>query len=97
MATQALIFVIETVINLFVLAVLTRIGWTVKRQSGSHRTLARTDWPDVVFAFHDDEELGPRMLSRSREDVYPRLGTRTAARRGRQQSDPPADRQHVPD
>ena len=47
-----------------VLAVLTRIGWTVKRQSGSHRTLARTDWPDVVFAFHDDEELGPRMLSR---------------------------------
>ena len=21
-------------------------------------------WPDVVFAFHDDEELGPRMLAR---------------------------------
>jgi hypothetical protein len=28
------------------------------------RTLARPDWPDVVFAFHDDEELGPRMLAR---------------------------------
>ena len=47
-----------------VLAALTRIGWALKRQSGSHRTLARPDWPDVVFAFHDDEELGPKMLSR---------------------------------
>jgi predicted RNA binding protein YcfA (HicA-like mRNA interferase family) len=47
-----------------VLAALTRTGWAVKRQSGSHRTLARRDWPDVVFAFHDDEELGPRMLAR---------------------------------
>jgi predicted RNA binding protein YcfA (HicA-like mRNA interferase family) len=47
-----------------VLAALARIGWLVKRQSGSHRTLARPDWPDVVFAFHDDEELGPKMLAR---------------------------------
>jgi predicted RNA binding protein YcfA (HicA-like mRNA interferase family) len=36
----------------------------VKRQSGSHRTLEREGWPDVVFAFHDAEELGPRMLAR---------------------------------
>lgn len=47
-----------------VLAALLRIGWVVKRQSGSHRTLARSGWPDVVFAFHDDEELGPVMLAR---------------------------------
>jgi predicted RNA binding protein YcfA (HicA-like mRNA interferase family) len=47
-----------------VLAALLRIGWVVKRQSGSHRTLSRSDWPDVVFAFHDDEEVGPVMLSR---------------------------------
>jgi len=47
-----------------VLAALRRIGWTVKRQSGSHRTLARPGWPDFVFAFHDGEELGPRMLAR---------------------------------
>jgi len=33
-----------------VLAALSRIGWTVKRTSGSHKTLSRTDWPDVVFA-----------------------------------------------
>jgi len=47
-----------------VLATLQRIGWVVKRQSGSHRTLSRRDRPDFVFAFHDDEELGPRMLAR---------------------------------
>jgi len=46
------------------LAALLRIGWRVKRQSGSHKTLERTGWPDVVFSFHDSEEIGPRMLSR---------------------------------
>ena len=47
-----------------VLTALLRIGWTIKRQSGSHRTLTRLGWPDFVFAFHDNEELGPRMLAR---------------------------------
>ena len=47
-----------------VLAALLRSGWTIKRQSGSHKTLARAGWPDVVFAFHDGEEIGPRMLAR---------------------------------
>lgn len=47
-----------------VLAALLRIGWQVKRESGSHRTLKREGWPDFVFAFHDGEEIGPRMLSR---------------------------------
>lgn len=47
-----------------VLAAVTRLGWQLKRQSGSHRTLARHDWPDVVFAFHDEDELGPQMLAR---------------------------------
>jgi len=47
-----------------VLAARSRIGWTLKRQSGSHKTLARPGWPDVVFAFHDGEEIGPRMLAR---------------------------------
>lgn len=47
-----------------VLAALLRIGWVIKRQSGSHRTLSRPGWPDIVFAFHDNEELGPRMLAR---------------------------------
>ncbi|MBI3401675.1 MAG: type II toxin-antitoxin system HicA family toxin [Acidobacteria bacterium] len=47
-----------------VLAALSKIGWQVKRQSGSHRTLARANSPDVIFAFHDDEEIGPKMLAR---------------------------------
>jgi predicted RNA binding protein YcfA (HicA-like mRNA interferase family) len=47
-----------------VLAALQRIGWRVKRTSGSHRTLSREQWPDFVFAFHDGEEIGPRMLAR---------------------------------
>jgi predicted RNA binding protein YcfA (HicA-like mRNA interferase family) len=46
------------------LRALYRIGWALKRQSGSHRILARNGWPDYVFAFHDGEEVGPRMLAR---------------------------------
>lgn len=48
-----------------VLAALLRIGWSIKRQSGgSHRILEREGWADYVFAFHDDQEIGPRMLAR---------------------------------
>jgi predicted RNA binding protein YcfA (HicA-like mRNA interferase family) len=47
-----------------VLRALHRIGWTNKRQTGSHRVLAREGWSDYVFAFHDSEEIGPRMLAR---------------------------------
>ncbi|MDH4043424.1 MAG: type II toxin-antitoxin system HicA family toxin [Gemmatimonadota bacterium] len=47
-----------------VLAALLRIGWIIKRSSGSHKTLARPEWPDFVFSFHDNEEVGPRMLAR---------------------------------
>jgi len=46
------------------LAALVRIGWSVKRQTGSHKILARSGWADVVFAFHDNQEIGPRMLAR---------------------------------
>jgi predicted RNA binding protein YcfA (HicA-like mRNA interferase family) len=47
-----------------VLAALLRIGWRKKRQSGSHQILKREGWDDMVFAFHDDDEIGPRMLAR---------------------------------
>ena len=46
------------------LAALVRIGWVIKRQSGSHRTLTREGWADFVFAFHDDDEIGPRVMAR---------------------------------
>jgi len=47
-----------------VLAALLRIGWSIKRESGSHRTLSRPGWADVIFAFHDKDEIGPKMLAR---------------------------------
>jgi len=47
-----------------VVAALLRIGWTLKRQRGSHKTLQRPGWPDFVFAFHDGDEIGPHMLTR---------------------------------
>jgi len=47
-----------------VFAALPGVGWQLKRQSGSHRTLSRPGYPDFVFAFHDGEEIGPRMLAR---------------------------------
>ena len=47
-----------------VLAALLRIGWSIKRESSSHKTLSRSGWADVVFAFHDKEEIGPKMLAR---------------------------------
>ena len=47
-----------------VLAALFSIGWTLKRQSGSHKTLSRDGWPDYTFAFHEGDEIGPNMLVR---------------------------------
>jgi predicted RNA binding protein YcfA (HicA-like mRNA interferase family) len=48
-----------------VFAALLKIGWKLKPMgSGSHRTLCRIEWPDYTFAFHDADEIGPKMLSR---------------------------------
>jgi predicted RNA binding protein YcfA (HicA-like mRNA interferase family) len=48
-----------------VLNALFKVGWVLKRQSGSsHRVLSRPGWPDFVFAFHEGEEIGPKMLAR---------------------------------
>lgn len=53
-----------------VLAALKRKGWSVKRHAtGSHRTLERKGWPDYVFAFHDRDEIGPRMMARIAKDT----------------------------
>jgi len=47
-----------------VLAALFRIGWSQKRRGGSHRVLQRDGWVDYTFAFHDGDEIGPKMLAR---------------------------------
>lgn len=41
------------------------IGWSLKREAkGSHRVLERSGYPDYIFAFHDSDEIGPRILTR---------------------------------
>jgi predicted RNA binding protein YcfA (HicA-like mRNA interferase family) len=47
-----------------VLAALEKIGWRVKRQTGSHKILEREGYEDYVFAFRDSDEIGTKMLSR---------------------------------
>ena len=47
-----------------VLRALEKIGWTVKRQKGSHKVLERFGYADYVFSFHDSDEIGPKMLAR---------------------------------
>lgn len=48
-----------------VLAALLRIGWSIKREAGgSHKVLGRAGFADFVWAFHDRDEIGPRMLAR---------------------------------
>ena len=45
------------------MAALLRIGWRIKRQSGtSHRILQRHGWPDILFAYHDRVTLGPSAM-----------------------------------
>jgi predicted RNA binding protein YcfA (HicA-like mRNA interferase family) len=50
------------------------MGWSVKRQSGSHKTLERPGYPDYVFAFHDTVEVGPAMLARVAKHTGLKLG-----------------------
>ena len=59
-----------------VLAALMKLGWRIKRQSGSHRTLQREGWVDFVFAFHDADEIGSRMLVRAVEHTAKHTGLR---------------------
>lgn len=40
------------------------LGWSELRRSGSHRVLRMEGKPDFIFAFHEGEEIGPRMLAR---------------------------------
>lgn len=48
-----------------VFAALLRTGWSVKRQAkGSHTLLAKPGLPAFVWAFHERDEIGPKMLAR---------------------------------
>lgn len=41
-----------------VLAALIKIGWVVKRQTGSHKVLSRPGWPDVSRQVASDPAEG---------------------------------------
>jgi predicted RNA binding protein YcfA (HicA-like mRNA interferase family) len=47
---------------------LLRIGWREKvrvSKSGSHRQMEHPEYPyEFTWAFHDKEEIGPKMLAR---------------------------------
>jgi len=47
-----------------VLKAIEKIGWEELRRTGSHRVLRRTGWPNYVFAFHEGDEIGSRMMAR---------------------------------
>ncbi|MDZ4797860.1 MAG: type II toxin-antitoxin system HicA family toxin [Bryobacteraceae bacterium] len=49
-----------------VYAALLRLGWTLKKQVGSHRKLQRPGWQNFTFCFHDSEDVGPAALARFR-------------------------------
>jgi predicted RNA binding protein YcfA (HicA-like mRNA interferase family) len=52
-----------------VYAALLRIGWTFKKQVGSHRKLTRPGWRNFTFSFHDSEEIGPAALAKIGKDT----------------------------
>lgn len=52
-----------------VYAALLRLGWTFKKQVGSHRKLQRVGWPNFTFCFHDNEEIGRVALARIGKDT----------------------------
>jgi predicted RNA binding protein YcfA (HicA-like mRNA interferase family) len=47
-----------------VLRALRRIGWTLKEAGRLASHPRARGWVDYVFAFHEGEEIGPRMLAR---------------------------------
>ncbi len=52
-----------------VYAALLRLGWSLKKQVGSHRRLERPGWPNFTFAFHESEEIGPAALAKIGKDT----------------------------
>jgi predicted RNA binding protein YcfA (HicA-like mRNA interferase family) len=52
-----------------VYAALLRLGWSLKKQVGSHRKLQKTGWSNFTFCFHDGEEIGPAALSKIGKDT----------------------------
>jgi hypothetical protein len=48
------------------MAALQRIGCQLKRETRSHKTLARDGWPDYIFSFDDPVQWHLRVLHQPR-------------------------------
>jgi len=52
------------------LRILLRLGYSIQaRRGGSHRLLIHPDGRTVLWAFHEGEEIGPRMLAKILKDA----------------------------
>lgn len=48
-----------------VFKVIQRIGWKIKDAKGSsHIQMVHPKYPEATWAFHDGEEIGPKMMAR---------------------------------
>ena len=48
-----------------VLRAILKTGWAIKEEKGSsHKQLERPGWGEYTWAFHDNVEIGPKMLAR---------------------------------
>jgi predicted RNA binding protein YcfA (HicA-like mRNA interferase family) len=42
-----------------------KLGWVVKNaKGGSHKQLQHPEWGEATWAFHESEEIGPKMMAR---------------------------------
>jgi predicted RNA binding protein YcfA (HicA-like mRNA interferase family) len=46
-----------------------RLGWTLKKQVGSHGKLQKAGCRNFTFCFHDGEEIGPAALAKIAKDT----------------------------
>lgn len=51
------------------LRVLRKLGFEEKRRAGSHRMLVHSDGRVLLFAFHDNDTIGPVMLKKLLKDA----------------------------
>ncbi len=47
-----------------VLNALFKMGWLRMSQKGSHLKLYHPEYGEYIWAFHDPDEIGPKMLAR---------------------------------
>ena len=41
------------------------IGWRIKKEKrGSHVQMVHDSYPETTWAFHDNDEIGPKMMAK---------------------------------